>query len=211
MFNNFFPPKTVPFMRCGKKTVQPDGQKMSIRRMRIACWIPKATNTHQQLVILLFQYKNGCMNAPQCYDIRTLSVLLHYMFHYPLTVSQFLYIQRFRTCPYFDIHSSPVTATCSSSYRFVHLIRNTSNPRLSSMTFQTSTVSTAEPQHHLDGVTIYNTLHINTQLSTNNCINILYFNIILNFYLKLDILYLQIVSAFYVIFLQRTHTLKSPQ
>ena len=64
--------------------------------------------------------------------------------------------------------------------------------------------STAEPQHHLNGVTMYHTQHIITQLSTNNFISILYFNIILNFYPKLDILYLQTVSAFCVIFLQRT-------
>ena len=42
---------------------------------RIACWIPKATNTHTDCVILLFHYNNGCTNAPHCYVIRTLLVL----------------------------------------------------------------------------------------------------------------------------------------
>ena len=27
--------------------------RMTIRRMRIACWIPKATNTHSEYVILI--------------------------------------------------------------------------------------------------------------------------------------------------------------
>jgi len=29
-----------------KNTVEPDRPEMTIWRMRIACWIPKATNTH---------------------------------------------------------------------------------------------------------------------------------------------------------------------
>jgi hypothetical protein len=38
-------------MRCGGKIVEPD-RPQTIRRMRIACWIPKATNTHSEYVIL---------------------------------------------------------------------------------------------------------------------------------------------------------------
>ena len=46
--------------------------------MRIACWIRKATNTHAHVVLylLLFHCNNGCKNAPQCYVIRTMPVLL---------------------------------------------------------------------------------------------------------------------------------------
>jgi len=50
--------------------------QIAIWRMRIAYWIPKATDTHSEYVILsLFHYNNGCANALQCYVIRTLSVL----------------------------------------------------------------------------------------------------------------------------------------
>ena len=50
-----------------------------IWRMRIACWIPKATNTDLECVILIaFPLQNGCTNAAQCYTIRTLPVLLCY-------------------------------------------------------------------------------------------------------------------------------------
>jgi hypothetical protein len=36
-----------------QNTAQPDRSQMTIWRMRTACWIPKATNTHSQYVILI--------------------------------------------------------------------------------------------------------------------------------------------------------------
>ena len=38
--------------------------QMTVWRMRIACWIPKATNTHTQVVyyLILFHYNTGCTN-----------------------------------------------------------------------------------------------------------------------------------------------------
>jgi len=45
--------------------------------MRIARWIPKATNTHSQNAILIaILQQNGCKNVPQCYILLTLPVLL---------------------------------------------------------------------------------------------------------------------------------------
>jgi len=50
----FYFPKILPFMRQFRKcAVEPDRPQMTIWRMRIACWIPKATNTHSQYVILI--------------------------------------------------------------------------------------------------------------------------------------------------------------
>jgi L-asparagine transporter-like permease len=51
--------------------------QMTVWCMHIACWIPKVTNTHTQVVkySLLFHCNNGCTNAPQCYFIHTLPVL----------------------------------------------------------------------------------------------------------------------------------------
>jgi len=52
---------------------------MTIRLMRIACWITKTRNTHSEYVILyllLFGGNNGYANAPHCYVIRALPVLL---------------------------------------------------------------------------------------------------------------------------------------
>jgi len=49
--------------------------QMTIWPLRIACWIPKATNTHSEFVIFItFLLKNGCTNAPRCYTIRALPV-----------------------------------------------------------------------------------------------------------------------------------------
>jgi hypothetical protein len=38
--------------------------QMKIRRMRIACWIPKVTNTKLDRVTFI-ACNNGCMNAPE--------------------------------------------------------------------------------------------------------------------------------------------------
>ena len=60
-----------------KYIVKPGSLQMTIWRERIACWIPKATNTHSQYVIrFAFPRQNGCKIAPQCYVILTLPVLL---------------------------------------------------------------------------------------------------------------------------------------
>jgi len=59
-----------------KNIVEPNSPQMKICRMRIACWITKATNTYSAYVILLFHCSNGYANAPQCYVIHTLRGLL---------------------------------------------------------------------------------------------------------------------------------------
>jgi len=47
-----------------------------MRRMRIACWIPKATDTHSHGVLLILSHsKNYFANAPQC-DVCTYIVYL---------------------------------------------------------------------------------------------------------------------------------------
>jgi len=44
--------------------------------MRIACWIPKATNTHADYVIFIASLRqNGGTKAPQFHVIRALPVL----------------------------------------------------------------------------------------------------------------------------------------
>jgi hypothetical protein len=50
---------------------------MIIWRMRIACWIPNATNTHSECVILIvFPQQQFSMNAPHGHVTCTLPVLL---------------------------------------------------------------------------------------------------------------------------------------
>jgi hypothetical protein len=54
MFNKYFP-KIVPFMRYVEKydTARQATDDNIIRRMRFACWISKATDTHSEYVILI--------------------------------------------------------------------------------------------------------------------------------------------------------------
>jgi len=75
--NNFFPPKVKPFMRYWWKDIVEWGSpQMTVWHMRIACWIPTATNTHSQYVILAaFPLQQGCKNALPCYVIHKLLVL----------------------------------------------------------------------------------------------------------------------------------------
>jgi len=58
-----------------KNTVESDRPLVKIWSMRIVFWIPKATKTLSEYVII-FHCNNGFTNAPQCYVIRTLSALL---------------------------------------------------------------------------------------------------------------------------------------
>jgi len=77
-----------------KNTVEPDGPPTTIYRVRIVCWIPKATNTHTGYVILIvFPLQQWLHDAPQCYVVRTWPVFLicmthihSYLFVVPLSV-----------------------------------------------------------------------------------------------------------------------------
>jgi len=64
-------------MRMWKNIVQLDRPQMTVWRMRIPCWTPKATNAHfrNAQYALLFLYDSGCTNPPECYVIRKLPVL----------------------------------------------------------------------------------------------------------------------------------------
>jgi len=55
-----------------KITVEPGTPQITIRHVHIACSLPRATNTHSKYCLLLIHCNNGYVNAPQCYDIRTL-------------------------------------------------------------------------------------------------------------------------------------------
>jgi hypothetical protein len=48
MFNTFSENRAVFRIKWGKKTVEPDRRQMTILRMRIACWMITATDTHSE-------------------------------------------------------------------------------------------------------------------------------------------------------------------
>jgi len=49
---SFFENRAV-YDKMWKNMLEPDSPQMAIRRMRIPCWIPKATNTHSEYLILI--------------------------------------------------------------------------------------------------------------------------------------------------------------
>jgi hypothetical protein len=49
----FFPENRAVYEITWINIVEPDRPQMTLWRMRIACWIPKATDTHSQYVILI--------------------------------------------------------------------------------------------------------------------------------------------------------------
>jgi hypothetical protein len=54
MFNNFFflfPANRAVYEVMWNDIVEPERPQMIVGRMRIACWTPKATNTHSECVI----------------------------------------------------------------------------------------------------------------------------------------------------------------
>ena len=60
-----------------KNILEQSRPQMTVRRMRISCWIPKATNTKSQYVILiLFKMILWLDDVPQCYVVCTLPVFL---------------------------------------------------------------------------------------------------------------------------------------
>jgi hypothetical protein len=53
MFNKFFPENPSVFEIMCQNIVEPDMPQIKVWRMRVACWIPKAINTHSEYVILI--------------------------------------------------------------------------------------------------------------------------------------------------------------
>jgi len=78
MLSNFFRNRAV-YEIMWKNTVEPDRLQMTIWRMRIACWIPEATNTYSQYVIITaFPLQQWLHELPSIlrYAYSTLSVCL---------------------------------------------------------------------------------------------------------------------------------------
>ena len=70
MFTNFFFDNSALSEIMWKNIVQPEEPQMTVRRMRMVCWIPKVTNTHSEYVILIvwlgFFFNSLQMSAGTC-------------------------------------------------------------------------------------------------------------------------------------------------
>jgi len=61
-FYNFFFENRAVCDIMWKNTVEPVRSRMTIRRMRIACWVSKATNTYSEYVILIAFPLQKCLH-----------------------------------------------------------------------------------------------------------------------------------------------------
>ena len=69
--NFFFFENRAVYEMMWKNIVEPDRPQMTIRPLRVACWIPKATNTHSGYVIRIASPLQQRVALPQ------LNVTLH--------------------------------------------------------------------------------------------------------------------------------------
>ena len=53
MFNNFIFENLAVYEVMWKNIVQPERKQMTLWHMRVACWTPKATNTHSEYVTII--------------------------------------------------------------------------------------------------------------------------------------------------------------
>jgi hypothetical protein len=68
MFHNFFRKSCCLWDNVEKYYIDREATHDNIiRRMRVACWITKATDTHSEYVILIAFHGDCFANAPQCY------------------------------------------------------------------------------------------------------------------------------------------------
>jgi hypothetical protein len=76
-----FPPENLAVYEITwKNNVESERPQMTIWRMRITWWIPKAINaTSECAIIFVFHDNNGCPNVPECYVIRTRPALFMYL------------------------------------------------------------------------------------------------------------------------------------
>ena len=70
VFSNVFSENRAVYEIMWKSTVGPDRPQMTLRHMRIACWVPTATNTHLKYAIFiafpLQQWLHEC-SSTLCY------------------------------------------------------------------------------------------------------------------------------------------------
>jgi hypothetical protein len=82
MFSNFFSPENrtiyeIMWKKCGRAGHATDDD--ILQHVYLACWITKATDTHSEYVIIIaFPRQQWYANAPPCYVIRTLPVLINF-------------------------------------------------------------------------------------------------------------------------------------
>jgi hypothetical protein len=122
MFSNFFFENFAAYKRTWKNIVQPDMVHMTVWRMRIACYIPKATNTHSECVMLIaFPLQQWLfMNATQCY------IRLHCMSCYYYYYCYCYFFSTLNFCLQYSITTSLFQICFCSNITYFFVPNNTS-------------------------------------------------------------------------------------
>jgi hypothetical protein len=81
MFNNPPPESRAVYGIMWKYIVEPGRPQMTIWRMRIACWIPKATDTHSEYVVLIaFPLQQSLQERASMLRVRILSFFFNMVY-----------------------------------------------------------------------------------------------------------------------------------
>jgi hypothetical protein len=97
MFNEFFSPHPPPtpnravYEIMWKNIVEPDRPEIIVWRMRIACWIPKATNTHSEYVTLIAFPLQQWFHERSSMLLYTYTARLVALLHMPVYVRNYTY------------------------------------------------------------------------------------------------------------------------
>ena len=122
------PPYTTGNQIMWTNTVEPDRPQMTIWRTRIACWIPKVTNTHSEYVILiafaLQQWLHECVSV-LCYMYITCLVM---SIAYPLPA---IFLVTSYCNPYESKRTSP--EECAGIAQWVATLHWTDGPGIESL------------------------------------------------------------------------------
>jgi len=80
----FFSENRVVYEKMLKYFVERGRPQMTIWRMRVACWLPKATNTHSQYVILIaFPLQQCLQERPSVLRYTYLACVVHFPSNMP--------------------------------------------------------------------------------------------------------------------------------
>jgi hypothetical protein len=117
-----------------KAFVERDRPQMTVRRMRIACLLPKATDIYTKyLTLIACPQQHGCTNSPQSYVIRMFSawpaflcfLLRKRIFRVP-NFTVFCMLVSFRSCKILNSSrvSRPVTTINNRKSHYVYSLRH---------------------------------------------------------------------------------------
>ena len=91
MFIDYFSENRAVYEIMWNNIVQPDRPQMTIWRMRLVCWITKATNGHSEYVILTAFLRHQSMNGHTSILCYTYIVCLVYTWNFMIRLQDYTF------------------------------------------------------------------------------------------------------------------------